>query len=77
MTTIRRTKLATALAAATLIAMFAGPVAGQTSGHDQGAAATSGLTLNQGQKWPTDKPLRRHAPHPGASGAATDGGARR
>jgi hypothetical protein len=58
MTTIKRTKLATALAAATLIAMFAGPVAGQTSGHDQGAAATSGLTLNQGQKWPTDKPLR-------------------
>jgi hypothetical protein len=53
-----RTKLATALTASALIAMFAGPVVAQTSGHDHGAAATSGLTLNQGQKWPTDKPLR-------------------
>ena len=58
MTTIRRDKLATALTAAALVAMFAGPVVAQTSGHDHGAAATSALTLNQGQKWPTDKPLR-------------------
>ena len=58
MTTIRRTQLATALTAVALVAMFAGPVVAQTSGHDHGAAATSALTLNQGQKWPTDKPLR-------------------
>ena len=58
MTTIRRTKLATALAAAALTALFAAPVVAQTSGHDHGAAATSALALNQGQKWPTDKPLR-------------------
>ena len=58
MTTIRRTKLAAALAAAALTALLAAPAVAQPSGHDHGAAATSGLTLNQGQKWPTDKPLR-------------------
>jgi hypothetical protein len=58
MTTIKRTKLAAALTTAVLVAIFAGPVEAQTSGHDHGAAATSALTLNQGQKWPTDKPLR-------------------
>ena len=58
MTTFNRSKLAAALAAAVLTTLFAAPVVAQTSGHDHGAAATSGLTLNQGQKWPTDKPLR-------------------
>lgn len=58
MTTINRTRLAAALAAAALTALIAAPVAAHTGGHDHGAAATSALTLNQGQKWPTDKPLR-------------------
>src|SRR5690606_15891444 len=58
MTTFNRTKLAAALAASALTALLAAPVAAQTSGHDHGAAATSALSLNQGQKWSTDEPLR-------------------
>ena len=58
MTITRRTKLATAVAATALAAMLSGPVVGQTGAHSHDAVATSGLTLNQGQKWSTDKPLR-------------------
>ena len=58
MTTLTGTKLATALAAAALAALFAGPVVGQTGTHGHDAAASSELTLNQGRKWTTDKPLR-------------------
>jgi hypothetical protein len=58
MTTPVRTKLAAALAAISLAALFAGPVVGQTGAHSHDAAASSELTLNQGRKWTTDKPLR-------------------
>jgi hypothetical protein len=58
MKTIAHTRLAAALSAAALAVMFAGPATGQTSGHGHEAGATAALALNQGQKWPTDKPLR-------------------
>lgn len=58
MSRINRTKLTATLAAAAVAALFAAPVVAETSAHGHGAAAISALTLDQGQKWPTDKPLR-------------------
>jgi hypothetical protein len=52
---IRKTALALSLALA-----FAAPVAYGQAAHDHGHAADEAkLVLNQGQKWPTDAPLRQ------------------
>ena len=52
---IRKTALAITVALA-----FGAPLAYGQAGHDHGhAAAEAKLVLNQGQKWPTDAPLRQ------------------
>ena len=48
----------TALAAAVALAL-AGPALAAGDAHSHGQAGQLELTLNQGQKWPTDEPLRR------------------
>ena len=51
--------LKTALAITVALA-FGAPLAYGQAGHDHGhAAAEAKLVLNQGQKWPTDAPLRQ------------------
>lgn len=54
----RKIKLGTAALAIALA--FAGPAAYAQAAHDHGPAAGEvKLVLNQGQKWPTDAPLRQ------------------
>lgn len=55
---IRRTLLATALAAA--FAIGAGAPALAADAHQHGAAEPAKLTLDHGKKWATDEPLRKN-----------------
>jgi hypothetical protein len=55
---LRLTALAAALAGAAILSLPAPASAADEHKHEQGAAATHKLTLNQGKKWATDDPLR-------------------
>ncbi|HEX5685303.1 MAG TPA: hypothetical protein VFY73_14870 [Ideonella sp.] len=50
--------LTTVVATAAMAAALGAPAQAQTATHDHGGAAPHKLTLNQGHKWATDKPLR-------------------
>ncbi|MBV2182549.1 MAG: hypothetical protein KUL86_15125 [Castellaniella sp.] len=54
---IQAPRLLLALSLALPLALSAGPTLAQT--HDHGSAASTALTLDHGQKWATDAPLRQ------------------
>lgn len=58
MTPPKSSWITTSLAAAAAALAFQLPALAQTSTHDHHAAPSHKLTLNQGQKWATDAPLR-------------------
>lgn len=55
---MQASKWTLAAAAFATALMLAGPAQAQTAAHDHGSAPQQ-LTLNQGQKWGTDAPLRK------------------
>ncbi len=58
MTPPKSSWITTSLAPAAVALAFQLPAMAQTSTHDHHTAAPHKLTLNQGQKWATDAPLR-------------------